>query len=117
MKVLSCGYILLTGPYDLLANENDGDMTRFFVIGDWGGLPFSPYETPSEVVVAKTMGKLGKKLNTSFQLALGDNFYFNGVQSATDSRFQVRCILIDEVKFLFIYIFSIRLNVFSRQHH
>jgi len=52
-------------------------------------LPFLPYETPSEVAIANAMGKLGTQLNTSFQLALGDNFYFDGVKSPTDPRFQV----------------------------
>ncbi len=83
-------FILWSGPYDLSAIETDDGVTRFFVVGDWGGLPFLPYETPSEVAVAGAMGKLGAKLNTSFQLALGDNFYFDGVRSAHDSRFQVR---------------------------
>jgi len=72
-----------------LAKENDDGNTRFFIIGDWGGLPFFPYDTPSEVSVAGAMGRLGKTLNTSFQLALGDNFYFDGVQSVTDPRFEV----------------------------
>jgi len=72
-----------------LAKENDNGNTRFFIIGDWGGLPFLPYETPSEVAVAGAMGRLGKTLNTSFQLALGDNFYFDGVQSVNDPRFEV----------------------------
>ena len=73
----------------MVAKENDDGTTRFFVVGDWGGLPVSPFDTPSEVAVADAMGKLGVKLNTTFQLALGDNFYYDGVQSANDSRFQV----------------------------
>jgi len=76
------------GQYDLAAKANDDGITRLFVVGDWGGLPFIPYETPSEVAVAKAMGKLGVTLNTTFQLALGDNFYFDGVKSPTDSRLQ-----------------------------
>jgi len=76
------------GQYDVTAKASNDGTTRFFVVGDWGGLPFLPYETPSEVAVAGAMGKLGTKLNTTFQLALGDNFYFDGVQSPTDSRFQ-----------------------------
>ena len=71
------------------STTNDGN-ARFFIIGDWGGLPFAPYKTPSEVAVANGMGRLGAKLNTSFQLALGDNFYFNGVESVNDPRFEVR---------------------------
>jgi len=78
------------GMFDLSAHESNDGIARFFVVGDWGGLPFLPYETPSEVAVAKSMGKLGQELNTSFQLALGDNFYFDGVHSANDPRFQVR---------------------------
>ncbi|CAF4751940.1 unnamed protein product, partial [Rotaria magnacalcarata] len=35
------------GQYDLVAHENNDGTTRFFVVGDWGGLPFLPYETPS----------------------------------------------------------------------
>ncbi|CAF1471658.1 unnamed protein product [Adineta steineri] len=80
-------YIFL-GRYDLSAKNSADDITRFFVVGDWGGLPFLPYETPSENAVAKAMGKLGTELNTSFQLALGDNFYFDGVRSANDPRFE-----------------------------
>lgn len=76
------------GRHDVLANKNEDGNTRFFILGDWGGLPIFPYTTPSEVAVAAAMGRLGTKLNTSFQLALGDNFYFDGVQSANDPRFK-----------------------------
>lgn len=86
----SHGSLFLPGPYDIAANEDVNGNTRFFVIGDWGGLPIEPYSTPSEISVANAMGKLGTKLNTSFQLALGDNFYFDGVKSVTDPRFEVR---------------------------
>jgi tartrate-resistant acid phosphatase type 5 len=74
----------------MVAKVNADGTLRFFIVGDWGGLPVSPYDTPSEVAVADAMGKLGVKLNTSFQLALGDNFYYDGVKSVNDSRFQVK---------------------------
>lgn len=77
------------GKYDLQAKVNADGTIRFFIVGDWGGLPVSPYDTPSEVAVAETMGRMGAKLNTTFQLALGDNFYYEGVKSPTDPRFQV----------------------------
>lgn len=77
------------GEHDLSAKQTDDGIARFFAVGDWGGLPFTPYETPSEVAVARAMGKLGVQLNTSFQLALGDNFYFEGVKSPNDPRFDV----------------------------
>jgi hypothetical protein len=92
-----------SGQHDVAANVNDDGTARFFVVGDWGGLPFLPYETPSEVAVAEAMGKMGKNLNTSFQLALGDNFYFEGVQSPTDSRFQVKDRYFFERDYIFIY--------------
>ncbi len=81
---------IFIGRYDISANDNGDGIARFFVVGDWGGLPILPYETPSEVAVAGAMGKLGVALNTTFQLALGDNFYFDGVKSVTDSRFLVK---------------------------
>jgi tartrate-resistant acid phosphatase type 5 len=73
-----------------VGKETDDGTIRFFVVGDWGGLPSSPFDTPSEVAVAGAMGTLGVKLNTTFQLALGDNFYYDGVKAVNDSRFQVR---------------------------
>lgn len=81
--------LFFLGRYDLLARVTDDGTSRFFIVGDWGGLPTSPYDTPSEVAVAGAMGEMGTKLNTTFQLALGDNFYFDGVTSVTDPRFQV----------------------------
>jgi hypothetical protein len=109
--------IFLPGRYDLLANKNDDGNTRFLILGDWGGLPFVPYKTPSEVAVAAAMGHVGKTLNTSFQLALGDNFYFDGVQSVTDPRFKVRFIFYQEISFLFYFFFSIHLRMYLRLHH
>lgn len=59
----------------------------FFVIGDWGGLPVFPYRTIIENSVSKQMTNLAQEHNAQFQLALGDNFYFNGVRDAEDKRF------------------------------
>ena len=53
------------------------------VVGDWGGVPFPPYSTPSQRAVADGMGKIGDELKVSAVLGLGDNFYFDGI--ATDS--------------------------------
>ena len=66
-----------------------GDTVRFLAIGDWGGLPFWPYRTFVEQNVADYMTKLSKELNIHFQLALGDNFYFDGIANASDKRFIV----------------------------
>ena len=77
------------GKYDIVADKEDDGNTRFFILGDWGGFQDFPYTTPSEIAVAEAMGQIGKRLNTSFQLALGDNFYYHGVQSVDDPRFKV----------------------------
>jgi hypothetical protein len=36
------------------------------------------------------MDKWAQDKNTHFQFALGDNFYFDGVENLDDPRFQVR---------------------------
>lgn len=43
-----------------------------------------------EKQVADSMTKLGDLHNTVFQVALGDNFYFNGVKDVDDKRFKVK---------------------------
>jgi hypothetical protein len=48
-----------------------------------------PYRTAIEQAVSDTVSMLAKQFNTQFQLALGDNFYTNGVTNEYDSRFQV----------------------------
>mmetsp|Transcript_65606 Transcript_65606/g.137136 ORF Transcript_65606/g.137136 Transcript_65606/m.137136 type:complete len:342 (-) Transcript_65606:143-1168(-) len=60
---------------------------EFLVMGDWGGEPYWPYETPGEVAVAGTMGTVAGDVKAKFALALGDNFYTEGVTSVDDSRF------------------------------
>lgn len=62
---------------------------RFFVIGDWGGLPEFPYRTYVEAAVAARMAKLAHVLDIHFLLALGDNFYYGGVKNVADPRFKV----------------------------
>ncbi|XP_052778205.1 tartrate-resistant acid phosphatase type 5-like [Mya arenaria] len=64
------------------------DSLRFLAVGDWGGLPTFPYETPVELAVAKQMADVTNTYHTSFNLALGDNFYFDGVKDVDDKRFK-----------------------------
>jgi len=42
-----------------------------------------------EEAVSDRLTEIGKRENTQFQLALGDNFYFHGVNSSEDKRFRV----------------------------
>ena len=75
-------------PFFLVGGVRN-DSVRFIVIGDWGGLPDFPYRTPVEKAVGREMGKIADYLDTQFVLALGDNFYFDGVKDVADSRFKV----------------------------
>ncbi|XP_053572015.1 tartrate-resistant acid phosphatase type 5 [Bombina bombina] len=61
---------------------------RFIALGDWGGLPLPPYYTQQLLKVAKEMGTTVDKLGANFILALGDNFYYEGVQDVNDPRFK-----------------------------
>ena len=89
-----CVFIIILDFNNVELNVT-GDSVRFLAIGDWGGLPFWPYRTLVEQNVANYMAKLSKELNVHFQLALGDNFYFDGITNATDKRFIV-------IKFYFL---------------
>jgi len=60
----------------------------FLSVGDWGGCDIFPYRSPIEVRIADSMGKVAEEQNSTFVLALGDNFYPQGVQDEFDPRFQ-----------------------------
>ena len=66
------------------------DSVQMIVMGDWGGLPIPPYYSPFEKVTAIAMMKYSQVHQTEFLLALGDNFYYNGVVDEFDARFKVR---------------------------
>ncbi|XP_070564011.1 tartrate-resistant acid phosphatase type 5-like isoform X2 [Ptychodera flava] len=65
-------------------NENS---LRYTVLADWGGIPEFPYRTPIEKAVGNAMGKVADTFGSQFTLALGDNFYFDGVKNVDDKRF------------------------------
>ncbi|NXC78768.1 PPA5 phosphatase, partial [Anhinga anhinga] len=69
------------------AGSPDGAM-QFLAVGDWGGVPDPPFSTPREVATAAAMGRAATDLGADFVLALGDNFYYKGVQDEWDPRFQ-----------------------------
>jgi len=58
------------------------------VSGDWGGQSAPPYTTGDEVKTAKSLKEQRDKFDVPLTLALGDNFYDNGVKNAQDKRFQ-----------------------------
>lgn len=60
---------------------------KFFLLGDSGGLPVYPYVSYAQIKVAKAIAKMGEQLKTEFQISVGDNIYFTGVNDVFDSRF------------------------------
>ncbi|XP_033741991.1 tartrate-resistant acid phosphatase type 5-like [Pecten maximus] len=62
--------------------------TRLLILGDWGGTDTIPYKTTVEVNIAKQMGVLADTYAPQNILALGDNFYFDGVKNIMDKRFK-----------------------------
>ncbi|XP_074386495.1 tartrate-resistant acid phosphatase type 5 isoform X2 [Zonotrichia albicollis] len=65
-----------------------GGALSFLALGDWGGLPEPPFVTPRQVATAAAMGRAATELGGDFVLALGDNFYYEGVKDEWDPRFQ-----------------------------
>lgn len=62
---------------------------KFLAVGDWGGLPYPPYVTAVQEATAREMGKVAEHMGADFVLALGDNFYYTGVESVDSPRFKV----------------------------
>ncbi|XP_041454392.1 tartrate-resistant acid phosphatase type 5-like [Lytechinus variegatus] len=77
--------VSLQGSYSAYLGQKNS--LNFMVLADWGGQPNYPFYTTCEEYVAKQMGDLASNYATQFVLALGDNFYYDGVQSVTDPRF------------------------------
>ncbi|KAL3109534.1 hypothetical protein niasHT_011689 [Heterodera trifolii] len=67
---------------------SDTSQLNFLVVGDIGGLPVFPYYSYAQTKVARAMAKIGRRHRTHFVVNVGDNFYFNGVQTAFDGRFE-----------------------------
>lgn len=61
---------------------------KFLVFGDWGGLPYPPYVTAVQKTTAREMSKVAEQVGADFILALGDNFYYKGVDSVDSPRFK-----------------------------
>lgn len=62
---------------------------KFLALGDWGGVPYPPYITAVQKATAGEMSVVAERMGADFVLALGDNFYYTGVNSVDSSRFKV----------------------------
>lgn len=62
---------------------------NFLILGDWGGKDTPPYTTIGQTQTAAGMGKIADQLKSQFVLAIGDNYYYSGIESdVSSSRFQ-----------------------------
>lgn len=73
---------------DLEATGKNRTSIKFLVLGDWGGLPYPPYITGVQKATAREMSKVAEQVGADFVLALGDNFYYKGVDSVDSPRFK-----------------------------
>lgn len=80
---------LLWMTVTVVAGGGPDGAVQFLAVGDWGGVPDPPFTTPREVATAAAMGRAATDLGADFVLALGDNFYYEGVRDEWDPRFQV----------------------------
>ncbi|XP_021238651.1 tartrate-resistant acid phosphatase type 5 [Numida meleagris] len=80
--------VLLAVTAVVAAKAGPGRAVQFLAVGDWGGVPEPPFATPREVATAAAMGRVAAEHGADFVLALGDNFYYDGVRDEWDPRFQ-----------------------------
>lgn len=66
--------------YFIIISRNS--YTSFISFGDWG------INNNNQLNVANKIYNYSKIFNTSFNIVLGDNFYFNGVNSTNDSQWR-----------------------------
>ena len=64
------------------------DTLNFVMLGDWGGKPYYPYYTSAEKTISVSMGAKAQEIGSHFTVAMGDNFYDNGVTDVNDKRFK-----------------------------
>ena len=60
---------------------------NLIALGDWGGISYRPFYTPGQVKTAAGMGVVATAKNVDFVIALGDNFYHEGVEDENSKRF------------------------------
>lgn len=89
MWVLVAADVGSTPPFEKLTpgRAEECKALSFMVTGDWGGSAVWPYTTSAQLSVAAALGQRAGEIGTNFTLLLGDNFYFSGVTSVDDQRF------------------------------
>ncbi|HVU27344.1 MAG TPA: tartrate-resistant acid phosphatase type 5 family protein [Verrucomicrobiae bacterium] len=67
----------------MFAADAKADTLNFLLIGDWGR-----NGEPDQMAVATQMGIYGEQTKAKFVVSVGDNFYEDGLKSATDPQWQ-----------------------------
>uniref|UniRef100_A0A3Q1KC68 Tartrate-resistant acid phosphatase type 5 n=1 Tax=Anabas testudineus TaxID=64144 RepID=A0A3Q1KC68_ANATE len=88
IAALSVAYCYPTAYQDLAKTNKNRTSIKFLAVGDWGGLPYAPYVTAVQRATAREMGIVADQMGADFILALGDNFYYKGVDSVDSPRFK-----------------------------
>lgn len=78
-----------SGSGDRFVFAGNRTSIKFLAIGDWGGVPYPPYITAVQKATAQEMSKVAEQMGADFVLALGDNFYYKGVDNVDSPRFKV----------------------------
>ena len=88
MKTLTVSSILLSFAFSVV--EADNGKLRFLALGDWGGQDQYPYYTEQQRETADGMAAVASATAelsaASFVLALGDNFYFDGLPGGNENE-------------------------------
>ena len=80
-NLLASAAIAIFAP--IKSNAKDKKILRFIVMGDWGR-----YGTPQQKAVANAMSKAATQKPCDFIIAVGDNFYDDGVLSLDDTHWR-----------------------------
>ncbi|KAF7660474.1 hypothetical protein LDENG_00281720 [Lucifuga dentata] len=88
ITAIPVAYCYPTVFQDLEQSSKNRTSIKFLAVGDWGGVPLPPYVTPVEKATAREMGRVAEQIGADFVLALGDNFYYKGVDSVDSPRFK-----------------------------
>ncbi|XP_028263371.1 tartrate-resistant acid phosphatase type 5a isoform X2 [Parambassis ranga] len=88
VAAIPVAYCYPTAFQALEGSSSNRTSIKFLVIGDWGGVPHPPYITPVQKATAREMSQVAEQMGADFVLALGDNFYYKGVDSVDSPRFK-----------------------------
>ncbi|XP_068177169.1 tartrate-resistant acid phosphatase type 5a isoform X2 [Antennarius striatus] len=88
IAAIPVAYCYPTAFQDLGEFGKNRTSLKFLAVGDWGGVHYPPFITAVQKATAREMGIVAELMGADFILALGDNFYYRGVDSVDSPRFK-----------------------------